>query len=128
MLLLQRADGRVQGYVGQSRDPRTRLLQHRRSPPFEVARALHSDNLTTDSLAYVPLEVVPLAASHDFEARWTNRAAGQGQRTLNAFGTTGNPARTRQFWARRHARLMRTQLQRRAGPAEDIASHTCSSS
>jgi hypothetical protein len=127
MLLLRRADGRVQGYVGQSRDPRTHLLQHRRAPPFEVARALRADDLTTDSLAFVPLKVVPLARSHDFEASWTNSAAEPGRRTLNAFGATGNPARTRRFWARRHARSMRTQLQRRTRPAEDIASHTYSS-
>jgi hypothetical protein len=107
MLLLERKDGPVQGYVGQTTDPRARLLQHRRKPPYQLARALQADDLTTNSLAFVPLEVVPLALKDDFEARWTIDANEPGRRTLNAFGATGNPARTRIFWARRHAKAQR---------------------
>jgi hypothetical protein len=111
MLLLRRTDGRVQGYVGQTTSPRPRLLQHRRSPPLEVDRALRADGLSPDNIGYVPLEIVPLTASNHFEALWTIRAAEQGRRSLNAFAAVGHPARTRIFWARRHARSMRVQVQ-----------------
>jgi hypothetical protein len=107
MLLLARKDGRVQGYVGQTTDPHARLLQHHHKPPYLLGRALQADDLNIDSVAFIPLEVVPLAHKDDFETRWTIRANANGCRTLNAFGATGNPARTRIFWARRHARNQR---------------------
>jgi hypothetical protein len=97
----------VQGYVGQTTDPHARLRQHHHKPPYLLDRALQADDLNIDSVAFIPLEVVPLAHKDDFETRWTIRANANGCRTLNAFGATGNPARTRIFWARRHARNQR---------------------
>jgi hypothetical protein len=109
MLLLLRKHGSVQTYVGQTKRPRERLLQHRTQPPTCVARALQSDSATTDDLLYMPLEVVPIEHADDFELRWTLRANLPGKRSLNAFGTRGNPARTRAFWQRRHARALHAQ-------------------
>jgi hypothetical protein len=65
MLLLARKDGRVQGYVGQTTDPRARLLQHCHKPQYLLARVLQADDLNINSVAFIPLEVVPLAHKDD---------------------------------------------------------------
>jgi hypothetical protein len=99
----------VQGYVGQTTNPRARLLQHRRVQPSGVAAAMRADSISINDLLYVPLEIVPAEHKDDFETRWTIRANAAGTRSLNAFGTIGNPARSRGFWQGRHARAIRSR-------------------
>lgn len=58
MLLVVSID-RVQCYVGATKQPRTRLLAHRRSPVPAVLRALQDVGQTVDDLLWLPLDVVP---------------------------------------------------------------------